>query len=79
MDLLETKDSAYPNDAVRDQLITRVEAPSGCSLGHFEVEHCPDGLILRGRARRYYDKQMAQVVAVQMFGLRILANDIEVV
>ena len=78
MPLLETASSAYPDDTELDQLRIQVHSRVGCSLDFFEIEDHPDGLILRGRARRYYDKQMAQVVAYQLSGLLILANDIEV-
>ncbi len=78
MNSLETTGRTYPNDAALDQLRTQVQSRVGSSLRHFEIEHCLDGLILRGHARRYYDKQMAQVVAMQLSGLLMLSNDIEV-
>jgi len=36
------------------------------------------GLVLRGRSSTYYAKQMAQQVAMEMTGMPILANEIEV-
>lgn len=35
-------------------------------------------LVLRGTASTYYAKQLAQQVAVEVTGLRILVNEIEV-
>ncbi len=37
-----------------------------------------DGLVLRGVVGTYYGKQMAQEVMMEVSGLSILANDIEV-
>ena len=37
-----------------------------------------DGLILKGIAPSYYAKQLAQHVAIEVSGLPILANEIEV-
>ncbi len=48
---------------------------SGMTLAH-RIEN--DGLILRGHASTYYAKQMAQHVAVQVSGLPVVANEIEV-
>ena len=36
------------------------------------------GLVLRGHVRSYYGKQMAQEVVMEVSGLSILSNDIEV-
>jgi uncharacterized protein YegP (UPF0339 family) len=37
-----------------------------------------DGLILQGRTRAYYTKQLAQHAIMESSGLQIVANDIEV-
>ena len=37
-----------------------------------------DGLILQGRTSTYYAKQLAQHAAMEVSGLPILANEIEV-
>ena len=39
----------------------------------------PEGLFLRGRARSYYAKQLAQHTVMEVTAMRIVANDIEVV
>lgn len=38
----------------------------------------PGGLVLRGRTPTYHAKQLAQHAAMDLSGLPILANDIEV-
>ena len=37
-----------------------------------------DGVILQGRARTYHVKQLAQHAVLELPGVRLLANDIEV-
>jgi hypothetical protein len=37
-----------------------------------------NGIVLKGRSATYHGKQMAQHVAMELTGLPILANDIEV-
>jgi hypothetical protein len=39
----------------------------------------PSGILLQGRAATYHAKQLAQHAAMEVAGMRILANDIEVV
>jgi hypothetical protein len=38
----------------------------------------PNGVILQGRTATYHAKQLAQHAAMEVSGLRVLANDIEV-
>jgi hypothetical protein len=56
---------------VREQLNSR--------LRDFEVVVTADGLVLTGRSRTYYAKQIAQHLVMNVSGLPILANRIEVV
>ena len=49
----------------------------GGQVRNFRIVVHDDGLVLHGRARTYYAKQIAQH-AVMAAGLPILANDIEV-
>jgi hypothetical protein len=44
----------------------------------FRLELRSDGLVLRGLARTYYAKQMAQHAALEASGLPLVANEIEV-
>jgi hypothetical protein len=38
----------------------------------------PGGLVLKGRTGTYHAKQLAQHAAMDLAGMRVLANDIEV-
>jgi len=44
----------------------------------FRVQIHKQGLVLQGRAPTYYAKQLAQHAAMEVGGLLILANEIEV-
>jgi len=48
-------------------------------LVNFELAVSTEGLILRGRSRTYYVKQLAQQLVMQATDLPILANRIEVI
>ena len=39
---------------------------------------CPEGVVLQGYTTTYYGKQLAQHAAMQVLGLPIRANEIEV-
>ncbi len=62
--------------------VTQIEARLKCHLGsqvrHLRLLVRDNGLVLQGRARSYYAKQMAQHTAMEMTGLPVLANEIEV-
>jgi hypothetical protein len=55
-----------------------VFARSGRQIRELRVFRHEQGLVLRGRAPTYYLKQLAQHVAMESTGLRILDNQIEV-
>lgn len=57
-------------EQIRCRLAGRVRA--------FQLVAHPDGLILRGGARTYYAKQLAQQAVMEMTRTPILANEIEV-
>jgi hypothetical protein len=61
---------------------TELEALVQCRLGgqvrDFRLLVVARGLILRGRARTYYAKQLAQHAVMEATHLPILANEIEV-
>jgi hypothetical protein len=61
---------------------TQLEAHIQCRLGghirDFRLVVVDKGLILRGRARTYYAKQLAQHAVMEATELLILANEIEV-
>lgn len=50
----------------------------GSRVRDFHLVLRPNGLILQGRAATYHAKQLAQHAAMEVSGLTILANDIEV-
>jgi hypothetical protein len=62
--------------------VTEVEARVVCRLGgqirDFRLVVKEEGLILRGQARTYYAKQLAQHTVMDATGRLILANEIEV-
>ena len=64
------------------ELVQRVTARLQCRLGspvcNFQIAGREDGLILRGQVKTYYGKQLAQEVVMEVSGLSIMANDIEV-
>ncbi len=50
----------------------------GGRVRDLHVRVCGAGIILEGRAATYHAKQLAQHAAMELAGLPILANDIEV-
>lgn len=50
----------------------------GSRIGELRVRRVPEGLLLYGHSHSYYDKQMAQHLAMEMTALRITDNQIEV-
>jgi hypothetical protein len=53
-----------------------------CRLGNrvrdLRIQLYPAGLVIQGRAATYHAKQLAQHAAMDLTGVPILANDIEV-
>jgi hypothetical protein len=60
------------------ELEAHVLARVGGQLTHLEIVLCDDGLILRGRAKTYYAKQLAQHAVMEATNLPIRANEIVV-
>jgi hypothetical protein len=62
--------------------VTELEAHVQCRLGgqirEFRLVVADKGLLLRGHARTYYAKQLAQHAVMEATALPILANEIEV-
>ncbi len=50
----------------------------GSRVRDLRVIVLPDGLILQGRTATYHAKQIAQHTAMEIAGMAILANEIEV-
>jgi len=56
----------------------RVQDRLGGRLRQFQVVPGARGLILRGRTSTYYAKQLAQQAVMEIAGVPIVANEIEV-
>lgn len=67
----ECASAAQLEETVKCRLNGRVRA--------FQLIVESQGLVLRGRTRTYYAKQLAQHAVMETCTVRILANDIEVV
>jgi hypothetical protein len=61
-----------------EQLEAHLQACLCSQVLNLELSVRDGGLMLRGRARTYHAKQLAQHAAMKGTRLRILANDIEV-
>jgi len=71
-------DSLLTLQAKLDQIETRVRAQLGGRVLDLSLLVHQHGLILRGLARTYYAKQLAQHAVMRAIDLPILANEIEV-
>ncbi|HMF12319.1 MAG TPA: hypothetical protein VKE94_08435, partial [Gemmataceae bacterium] len=67
-----------PGLAEMEQLETHVQSRLNGRLRHFRLEVRGCGLVLRGHARTYYAKQLAQHEVMEATALPILANEIQV-
>jgi hypothetical protein len=65
-----------------DEVVERIKAGVRRRIGgwvrDFQVQIQDQGLVLRGRTRTYYAKQLVQHTAMEVGGLPILANRVEV-
>jgi hypothetical protein len=61
-----------------EQLAAHVQGRLGRQVRHLRLMLRENGLVLQGRARSYYAKQLAQQAVMQATHYRILANEIEV-
>lgn len=61
-----------------DQLENRVQAKMSGRVRHLRLLFHDRGIVLRGFARTYYAKQLAQHAVMEESSLPILANEIEV-
>ena len=60
------------------QLEMRVRVRLGGQIRDFRVVCREGGLVLQGRSRTYYAKQLAQHVVMEVTSFPIIANEIEV-
>ena len=61
------------------ELETLVQSRLAGRVAEFHVTLEEQGLVLRGRTRSYYAKQLAQQAVMEATSVPILANEIEVV
>ncbi|MCS6975885.1 MAG: hypothetical protein NZM31_02590 [Gemmatales bacterium] len=76
-DTLEKRETPR-RDVSPCDLETHVQARVGGQLLDFRIVVHDDGLVLQGRARTYYAKQLAQHAVMEATGMPIRANEIEV-
>jgi len=60
------------------RLEARLQHCLGGQVANVRLEVRDKGLVLQGRARTYYAKQLAQHAVMEATGLPILANEIQV-
>jgi hypothetical protein len=61
-----------------EHLESVIQKRSGRQVHDLRVAFVEGGLILRGQARTFYAKQLAQHAAMEITGLLVQANEIEV-
>jgi hypothetical protein len=61
-----------------EELAHRLQQELSSRLRGVQVEVAEQGVVLKGRVRTYYAKQLAQHMVMQRTDLPILANEIEV-
>jgi hypothetical protein len=69
---------AYNTPRAETQLETHVQSRLGSRIRYLRVVFRNNGLILKGNARTYYVKQLAQHSVMEITNLPVLANEIEV-
>jgi hypothetical protein len=69
---------AEPIISRTDYVEALVQRRVGGRIRDLHVIVRPDGVILQGRAATYHAKQVAQHAVMELAGLIVLANDIEV-
>lgn len=68
----------YATDAGLDHLEARIQGQLRGRVRELQLLIWTDGVVLRGFARTYYAKQLAQHAVMSHTHLPILANEIEV-
>lgn len=66
------------NDELVQRVVGQLQSRLGSQVWNFQMAGREEGLVLRGQVTTYYGKQMVQEVVMEVSGLAILANDIEV-
>ena len=60
------------------ELEAHVQGRTGKQLGNFRLIMQNEGLILKGHSLSYYAKQLAQHAVMEVTGIPIVSNEIEV-
>jgi hypothetical protein len=72
------RQAAEVNARSEEHLEAALHNRLGGRVSNLQVIVHDAGVVLRGRASTYYAKQLAQHAAMELAGLNVLANDIEV-
>ncbi|GBD37123.1 hypothetical protein HRbin36_02253 [bacterium HR36] len=75
---VEARNSSVPADEDLENLQIRLEAVLGSYVREIRLLRRQDGLVLQGRARSFYAKQLAQTVLRRLCEAPVIANEIEV-
>lgn len=67
-----------PFNAELDQIQRQIQRDLSLRVHNFRLRACDDGLVLEGRTKTYYGKQIAQHAVMDAIDLPILANNIVV-
>jgi hypothetical protein len=73
------KAGARSDDVRAESLELALQGRLGGRVKDLRVDVRAGGLVLQGRTSTYHAKQLAQHAAMELAGLPILANDIEVI
>ena len=73
-----TEQDVVHDDGLAHLVAARLHCRLGSQVRDFKILRNRDGLILHGRVNTYYGKQLAQHVVMELSGLSIVANEIEV-
>ncbi len=79
MQLHAVSGSLLHDEVLTQRITAHLRSRSERSIRELRIEVEGQGLVLWGRTHTYYGKQMAQIVAMEVFGLPIVANNIEVI
>lgn len=66
------------DDQLIQRVLTRLQSRLGGRVRDFQLSDHENGLILCGQVGTYYCKQLVQEIVMELSGLPILANEIEV-
>jgi hypothetical protein len=76
--MISAKILVPPEITEEERLECLMQRRLGNRIRNLRVQVLPAGLVLQGRAATYHAKQLAQHAAMELAGVPIVANDIEV-